>query len=139
MPNLFDEILTSLSKIFLVIGLVYVIQKVINKKWYQNTTPLFTKRKQFWYNIHVNISKLSVLAAFAHGLTISPVNQKYLFTGWILGLLMIFLTLLGAFLSIKTSSKPMSQEEDLKWRSIRIIKWILTVTIFPLIALHYFI
>jgi membrane-bound ClpP family serine protease len=122
----------------LVLGLVYVMQKIVGKKIGQSMPKLLTERRQFWYGLHTNGSKLSVLLAFAHGLTIIPVDQTYTITGWVLGITLIVLTLLGAFLSIKQNSKPMSLEDDAKWKTIRIIKWILTILVFPLIALHYF-
>jgi hypothetical protein len=56
---------------------------------------------------------------------------------WLFGILMVIQMGLGTFLSIKTKSKPMNREDYVKWRKIRIIKWILTMLVFLALALHY--
>jgi len=81
---------------------------------------------------------VAVIFGFIHGIIRSPIDQIYTITGWLFGIVMVILTGLGAFLSIKTNSKPMTCEDDAKWRKIRVIKWILTVLVFPALALHYF-
>jgi uncharacterized BrkB/YihY/UPF0761 family membrane protein len=66
-----------------------------------------------------------------------PIDQTYTITGWVLGIVMVLLMGLGVFLSVKTHSKPMDSQDDLKWRKIRIAKWILTLLVFVALALHY--
>jgi len=80
---------------------------------------------------------VAVIFGFLHGIIGSPVNLRYAITGWLFGVVMVTQMGLGTFLSIKTKSKPMNREDDVKWRRIRIIKWILTALVFPALALHY--
>jgi Zn-dependent protease len=98
----------------------------------------YSTTKRVLYQLHVNGAKVAVIFGFIHGIVRSPIDQIYMITGWLFGIVMVILTGLGAFLSIKTKSKPMNREDDVKWRKIRIIKWILTVLVLPALALHYF-
>jgi len=50
---------------------------------------------------------------------------------------MVILLGLGAFLSIKNDSKPMDEERDQKWKTVRIVKWIFTVAVVIFLLLHY--
>jgi len=137
-----DAIITALDdicKIFLVLALFHPFYKILNKRKSQDGSNSYSTTKRVLYQLHVNGSKVAVISAFIHGLYtyMSPIDQIYAITGWLLGIVMIILTGLGAFLSIKTNSKPMNREDDVKWRKIRIIKWILTVPVFLVLALHY--
>lgn len=132
-----NVITVNICKIFLVLSLFYPVYKILNKGKLLGGSNSYGTTKRVLYQLHVNGSKVAVIFAFIHGLIIPPIDQIYTITGWLLGIVMIILGALGAFLSIKTNSKPMSREDDAKWRKIRLIKWILTVLVFLVLALHY--
>ena len=133
-----DTITVVVCKILLVLGLLYPIYKMLNKKKWQDMSKPQSIIKSVLYQLHINGSKVGVIVGFIHGFIIVPLNQTYTITGWLLGIVMVALLLTGAFLSIKTKSKPMNREDDLKWKKMRISKWILTVLVFLTLALHYF-
>jgi len=87
--------------------------------------------------VHVNVSKLAVFLAFVHGFTVTPMDGTYSVTGWLNGVTMVVLLGLGAYLSIKNDAKPMDEEGDVKWRTLRVVKWVLTVLAVFFLLLHY--
>lgn len=50
---------------------------------------------------------------------------------------MVILLGLGAFLSIKKDSKPMDEKDNRRWKTVRTVKWVLTVAAIVLLLLHY--
>jgi len=132
-----NVITVNVCKIFLVLALLYPIYKIVNKKKWEAASAPPSIVKRVLYQLHINGSKVAVIVGFIHGILIAPLNQTYTITGWLLGIVMVALLGTGAFLSIKTKSKPMNREDDLKWKKIRISKWILTVLVFLTLALHY--
>ena len=110
---------------------------MLNKRKWQDASRPQSITKRVLYQLHINGSKVAVILGFIHGLIIAPLNQTYTITGWLLGIVMVALLVTGAFLSIKTKSKPMNREDDSKWKKMRISKWILTVLVFLTLALHY--
>lgn len=50
---------------------------------------------------------------------------------------MVILLGLGAFLGIKNDSKPMDEEGDQKWKTVRTVKWIFTIAVVILLLLHF--
>jgi hypothetical protein len=87
--------------------------------------------------VHVNAPKLSLILAFVHGLTRETINPPNVPTGWTLGIALIVLAVLGAVISIKNKSEPLDDEGDMEWRTVRIVKWVLTVAIVLVLTLHY--
>ena len=135
-----DVVSFNICKIFLVLALFYPVYKILNKRKLvdgSNSGYHTSTTKRVLYQLHVNGSKVAVIFGFIHGIIRSPIDQTYLITGWLLGIVMVILMGMGAFLSIKNHSKPMNREDDVKWRKIRIIKWILTMLVFLILALHY--
>jgi hypothetical protein len=130
--------LATIAKLSLVLGSVFVVLKIVYKRTGNKRYRAFYER---WgsplYRVHVNVSKLAVFAAFIHGFTVKPADQIFSVTGWILGLSLVILLGTGAFLSIKNDSRPMDEEGDRRWRTIRMVKWILTAAVIPLLLLHY--
>jgi hypothetical protein len=133
-----NAITLNICKIFLVLALFHPVYKILNKRKMREGSDSYSTTKRVLYQLHVNGAKVAVIFGFIHGIVRSPIDQIYTITGWLFGIVMVILTGLGAFLSIKTKSKPMNREDDVKWRKIRIIKWILTVLVLPALALHYF-
>ncbi len=136
--EMISEISANLAKLLGVIGVIFVFFK-LNDKLLQNQTysTFYQKIKLPFYQIHVNGTKIAIILAFVHGFTVKPINQSYIITGWLLGITMLLLLVLGVLLSIKNKSKPMETEEDLEWKTIRIIKWILTACALLFLFLHY--
>jgi len=132
-----DVITLNTCKIFLVLSVVYPVYKILNKRKLREGSNSYSTTKRVLYQLHVNGSKVAVIFGFIHGIIISQIDQIYTITGWLFGILMVIQMGLGTFLSIKTKSKPMNREDNVKWRKIRIIKWILTMLVFLALALHY--
>ncbi|MBN1682026.1 hypothetical protein JW865_00550 [Candidatus Bathyarchaeota archaeon] len=133
---MFQEILSNISKVLLVLGTVFVISKMINKIQGNKVGSFHNKNFKTMYWLHVNGSKIGIILCFVHGFTIEPC-QKYLYTGYFLGGIMLILLAIGAYLSIKMNSNPMGEEDDVKWRNLRLIKWVFTFLLFSAIAVHY--
>jgi hypothetical protein len=131
------ELLGNISKVLLVLGTVFIITKLVNKQRGDKPDSFHNRNKKLLYQLHVNGSKIGVILGFVHGLTISPRASVYLLTGWFLGIVMLVLLGTGAYLSIKQKSRPMTAKDDEVWRTIRLLKWILTFILFPAIGIHY--
>ena len=133
-----SAILATIAKISLVLGFVFVVLKIMYKRSQnQKYRAFYEQRRSLLYQVHVNVSKLAVFSAFIHGFIVTQMDQIYSITGWLLGVAMVILLGLGAFLSIKNDSKPMDEESDQKWKTIRIVKWIFTVAVVIFLLLHY--
>lgn len=137
--EIIGTIAVNLAKILVVVGVICVVFKIINKIWgNQSYRAFYAKMQRPFYHIHVNATKFAILLGFVHGLTIIPFDQSYIITGWALGIAMILLLGFGVWMSIKNGSQPLGEDKDLEWRSIRITKWVLTLSVFFLLFLHYF-
>lgn len=135
-----DTITVDACNIFLILGLPYPIYKIITKKkWQDASKPSPSITKRVLYQSHIIGPIVSVMAGFIHGLIITPWSQAYVTTGWLLGIVMVALGVTGAFLGIQTKFKPMTGDDDARWKKMRIAKWILTVLVFLTLALHYLI
>lgn len=133
-----SSVSATVGKLSLVAGLVFIVLKIVYKRSHNEKFRLFYERRRtFLYQVHVNVSKLAVFMAFIHGFTLTPIDWTYTVTGWLFGVSMVALLGLGAYLSIKNDAKPMDEEDDRKWRRLRIVKWILTVVAIFSLLLHY--
>ncbi len=132
-------LLPILSLIMLVMGLLFAILKFLAMNLSNNNIKsLFENRKSLFYNIHVTGSKFTVILAFIHGFIMTSETQNNSFTGWLLGFNLVILLLIGAILSIKHNSIPMTEDQDRQWRVVRIVKWILTFTVIVFLFLHLY-
>lgn len=131
------QLLGNISNVFLVLGVVFVVSKYVNKRTEDKPNSFHNRYKRLLYQLHINGSKIGVIVGFYHGLTIDPKDQIYLLTGWLLGFVMLVLLGTGAYLSIKQNSQPMTVEDDETWRTIRLVKWFFTFLLFPAIGVHY--
>ncbi|NHJ01861.1 MAG: hypothetical protein EAX86_06930 [Candidatus Heimdallarchaeota archaeon] len=132
-----SDLSASSAKILLLIGSIFIILKIIDKKW--NNQPchgFYEKRKVLLYHLHINGCKFALILSLVHGFTSTPVNQSDWITGWILGIIMVILLALGAILSIKNKSKPMDAKKDLEWKVIRFVKWGFTGVGFLFLVVH---
>lgn len=139
MLELINDISVTLSKILLVLGLPYIFLKIIDKGWNnQSYKDFYRKVRLPLYFIHVNFTKIAIILGFIHGIIITPIDQVYVITGWIFGIISIILLGIGVRMSIKNGSRPMNEEEDIEWKTGRNFKWILTPIVIVLFLLHYF-
>ncbi|MFX1507599.1 MAG: hypothetical protein ACFFDC_16055 [Promethearchaeota archaeon] len=137
--EIISTIAVNLAKILVVIGVFCVVLKIINKSCRnQSYNAFYNKMQRPLYHIHVNATKFAIILGFIHGFTITPLDQSYILTGWVLGIVMILLLGFGAWMSIKNKSQPLGEAKDVEWRPIRITKWVLTLSVFLLLVLHYF-
>ena len=119
-----------LALIFLIIGLPFLPLKIFRKE-------LENSNYRLLYKIHVNAPKLTLILAFVHGFTRETINPVNIPTGWTLGITLIILTTLGALLSIKNKSEPLDDSGDVEWKTVRVVKWLITVTFIVALSLHY--
>ena len=133
-----SSILATTAKLTIILGSIFVVLKIMYKRSHNRKYRAFyERRRSLLYQVHVNVSKLAVFSAFIHGFIVKPIDQTYAITGWLLGAAMVILLGLGAFLSIKNDSKPMEEEGDRRWITVRVVKWIFTVAVIIFILLHY--
>ncbi|MHA2424673.1 MAG: hypothetical protein ACXAEF_07780 [Candidatus Thorarchaeota archaeon] len=121
--------IVEISGILLILGMIFVLAKVLGKRDGGFYSIL--------YNLHKAGPALATILAFYHGLTITPLNLTYLETGWALGLLMISLVILGAVMGFKSEWIPYTKEQDNEFRILRVLKWILTILVVVALAAHY--
>ncbi|MFX1538223.1 MAG: hypothetical protein ACFFDI_28845 [Promethearchaeota archaeon] len=140
--ELINEISVNFSKILLVIGLIFVVLKIIEKILNNQTYSAFYERiKLPLYYLHKACPALATILAFIHGFVyfwlLIPVNQTYIITGWLLGIAMLVLSILGVILGFKNDWKPFDEAKDSEWKIMRTVKWILTICVFLFLILHY--
>jgi hypothetical protein len=116
--------------VFLIIGVIFLPLKFLRRDQENSNYRLL-------YKVHVNAPKLSLILAFVHGFTRETVNPANIPTGWTIGITLLILAVLGALISIKTSSEPLDEQGDSEWRTVRIVKWIVTIVIIVVVAFHY--
>ncbi|WP_371802318.1 hypothetical protein [Candidatus Lokiarchaeum ossiferum] len=133
-----STITATLSTILLIIGMIFVIRKIITKKTQKSNSELSAiKSKKILYNLHMSTTALATILGFVHGFTVETINQTYVITGWILGFSMIVMTSQGIFLGFQNRWHPFSEEEDQKYKFSRIIKWILTFIMIIALVGHF--
>lgn len=134
---MYQSLIANISKVLLVLGTVFLVTKQINKRSGNNTDSFHKRHENILYQLHVNGKKIGILLGFVHGFTIESRNVSYIWTGRLLGAVMLVLLGTGAYLSIKQEAKMMTNEDDEVWRTIRVVKWIFTPLLFIAIGLHY--
>ena len=133
-----SSIAASTGKLAYVAGLLFVVLKIAYKRTRSERFRSFYERNRMTlYQVHVNVSKLALLLAFVHGFTLTPLDWIYNVTGWLFGGELILMLGLGAYLSIKNDSKPMDDEGDRRFRTLRMVKWALTLLSVIFLLLHY--
>ena len=140
MSNATVSIITAIiSTVLLILGLIYVIWKIITKKSQKSDSVMpISKVKLILYNIHKSASALATILGFVHGFTVEAINQTYVITGWILGFSMIVMTGQGIFLGFQNGWQPFTEEKDQKFKFTRIIKWFLTLLMIITLVGHFF-
>ncbi len=124
------NLIVAISALLLVvISLIFLPIKIFRK-------DLESSRYTILYQVHANAPKLGTILAFVHGLTVALVDPTRLLTGWGLGISLILLLVLGAFVSIKTKAQPLDDQGDTEWKTVRVVKWVLTVAALVLLVLH---
>ncbi|MFW9921924.1 MAG: hypothetical protein ACFFDW_01400 [Candidatus Thorarchaeota archaeon] len=137
--SLLSDLTSIISLVFLAIGLVFLIVKIIfklTKKEVEGT--FYQKIRKPLYIIHISTPVLATILAFIHGFAfLTPINQTFAITGWILGADMLLLSILGIVMGFKNKWMPFETEQDRKYLVIRIIKWILSLGMIVLVIGHY--
>ncbi len=123
--------IADIAKILFVLGLVFLFAKVLGKReaGYYKTT----------YNLHKAGAALATILGFVHGLTITPLSQTYVLTGWLLGFALLALFILGVVMGFKSEWIPYDDEQNQNYKGMRIVKWILTVLVVVSLGAHYLI
>jgi hypothetical protein len=119
----------DIAKILVVLGIIFIIMKGLGKQ----LEGIYEKL----YILHKAAPAFATILAFVHGLTIIPLNQNYVLTGWFLGFCMLALLILGVFLGFQSGWVPFDDEKNHQFKPLRIIKWILTVIMIIALGAHY--
>lgn len=123
--------LADIAKILFVVGLLFLFAKVTGK------------REAGSYNIVYNLHKagpaLATILGFIHGLTIVPISQMYILTGWILGAILLALLSIGIVMGFKSDWIPYNKQQDGEFKIFRSLKWLLTILVIIALGAHYLI
>ncbi|MFX1238550.1 MAG: hypothetical protein ACFFAS_01950 [Promethearchaeota archaeon] len=126
--------IVDIAKILFAVGLLSSVFKILFIKKYNQITD---SKKMIICNLHKASFALCIILGFIHGLTIVPVNQTYVLTGWLFGLTTIILMVLGVRMGFQNDWKPYNKEQNSQHGKIRLIKWILTILAVALLGMHY--
>ena len=100
-----SQIAAILGLVFFIIGLIFLPLKIFRKDLENPTYRIL-------YKVHVQAPKLATILALVHGFTMAPINPNQQLSGWVLGISMILMLLMGAFLTIKTKTTPLDDQGD---------------------------
>jgi len=123
-------VIADIAKILIVLGLIFIVVKGLGKR-----PGSYSKL----YILHKAGPGIATILAFYHGLTYVPISQTYVWTGWLLGIILLALMAIGIFLGFKSNWVPFEDEMNKKYRVLRIVKWLLTALVIVAIAIHYLI
>lgn len=127
------------SEILLSIGLIFVFLKIVDKILQKPAYKVYYEKVKLpFYYLHIICITLAVILAFLHGIIIKPLNNSYIVTGLLFGIILLISSGLGVILAFKGYWRPFNDEKDSELRNIRIIKWILTISAFISLLMHYF-
>jgi hypothetical protein len=122
--------IADIAKILIVLGLIFIVVKALGKR------PNYYSKL---YILHKAGPGLATVLAFVHGFTYVPISQTYIWTGWFLGLSLLALMFLGIFLGFRSNWIPFDAEKDKKYKTVRMLKWLLTIVVIIALATHYLI
>ena len=129
-----NEILVNVAKILFGIGILFLLLKLfINRKDEGDSEKL----KILIYNVHKPCFALSTILGFIHGLTIVPINQTTIITGWLFGTCMILSCIIGIKMGFDNDWKPYNKEERSEHNKVRLLKWLLTILAIVFLGMHY--
>ncbi len=120
--------IADIAKILLGLGLIFIIVKGIGKR-----PAAYGKL----YILHKAGAGIATVLGFIHGFTIVPQSQIYVTTGWFVGLSMLALLVIGVFLGFQNEWVPFDNDKDQKFKTLRIVKWILTLLVVIALGSHY--
>lgn len=129
MALMVSTIAAAIALIFLVIGLLFFPVKKFRK-------DLESPTYRVLYRLHVNAPKVATIAAFVHAFTLVVIDPMKLGSGWMLGVSLVLVLLLGAYISISNNAEPLHDQGDSEWRTIRLTKWFLTFIIVVYLLVH---
>ncbi len=122
--------IADIAKILIVLGLIFIVVKGLGKR-----PGSYNKL----YILHKVGPGIATILAFIHGFTYVSISQNYVWTGWLLGLTLLALMSIGIFFGFKSNWVPFGAEENKRFRTLRILKWLLTVLLIIALAAHYLI
>jgi len=124
-------VIADIAKILFVLSLLFIFLKVMGKRESRVYVP--------FYQLHKAGPALCTILAFIHGLTITAWSPTYILTGWILGIVLIALLILGVVMGFKSEWIPYNDEQNSKYKAFRVIKWLLTIAVIIALGAHYLI
>lgn len=123
--------IADIAKILFSLGLFFIILKAIGKR----QSGMYSKL----YILHKAGPGLATILGFYHGLTIAPLSETYVLTGWILGFFLLVLMILGIKLGFSSEWIPFDEDQNKKFKRVRVLKWVLTLLVCAAMGAHYLI
>ncbi len=102
-----------------------------------NYDELNPKHKLVLFNLHNVGFMIATILGFVHGFVVHE-DPSYLVSGWIMGISMLLMSGLGVYLVFQSGWQPFKEEQDKKYKTLRISKWILTLIMLLSLVWHYF-
>ena len=79
-----DELIVNIAKILAVLGVFFIFFKQFrNRTTNESYHKFYKKYRKLFYHLHVTGIKLATLLGFVHGITIKPIDQTYIISGWL--------------------------------------------------------
>ena len=135
-----STITANISVILLVLGVIFIFAKVLSKGTNNaDNKSLYDKLKVPLYNFHKSGTALATILGFVHGSLVEPISRAYVITGWTLGGSMLLMSVLGIYMGFKSDWVPYNESENKKFKTLRIVKWVLTLVMIGALPAHYLI
>ncbi len=137
-----SEITAFISVFLLMLGIIFVVWKVIHKqsekKDHESSTRIYAKIKKPLYILHLSASAIGSIISIVHGITAEPVNLTCKISGDIVIVLTHIMFIMGIIMGVKNKMQPYGSELDTKYQKARIVKWILTGITIIALTVHFF-
>lgn len=127
------------SKIFIGLGLIFLLVKLVEKVFHNNIIGGVLRKIKFPTYILHKMFAIAVILAVIHAFSINLENQSAVILGWVTVGVMIILMALGIKMGFDNNWVPFDEEKDRKWKKIRLMKWVLTFCMIGFLGLHFFV
>jgi len=130
-----------ISAVLLMLGLVFVIWKIIHKQSQRKgghySPKMYTKIEKPLYILHLSASAIGSIVAIVHAITAEPANLACRISGWIVLITTHIMFIMGIFMGLKSKMRPFGSELDTENKRARKIKWILTAIAILALFVHF--
>ncbi|MHA1618531.1 MAG: hypothetical protein ACTSVZ_04555 [Promethearchaeota archaeon] len=136
-----SELTSMISAILLLLGLVFVVWKIIHKhsqkKGGHSSPKMYTKIEKPLYILHLSASAIGTIVAIVHAITAEPANIACRISGWVVLITTHIMFIMGIIMGLKSKMRPFGSELDAENKQARKIKWILTAIAILALFVHF--